>query len=66
MYYDNEADFLFHEVKDGIRFHGEEGALPTPPEGYYWQLDEGGLRMSIAPHCYRLWNNKLGYMPAAE
>jgi hypothetical protein len=39
--------------------------VPTPPEGYEWNLDNGGIRFQGAM-TYRLWHNKFGYMPMSE
>jgi|GEM_PF-3909017 len=39
--------------------------LPIPPEGYYWVLDNGGMRCSNSM-SYRLWHTKLGYMCYSE
>lgn len=42
---------------------------PTPPEGFYWYLDMGGLRMARSGFNFRLWFNdigKYGYEPKSE
>ena len=47
---------------------GEEdlvGKLPTPPTGYFWAADNGGLQLP-GWRSFRLWNRELGYMPHSE
>lgn len=39
--------------------------MPIAPDGYYWELDNGGLRMKNV-FSYRLWSMEFGYMPKSE
>lgn len=55
-----------NEVRRGIWFESDGfNPLPEPPEGYHWELDNGGLHIGNSI-TYRLWSNKIGYMPGSE
>jgi hypothetical protein len=41
------------------------GKLPTPPKGYFWSADDGGMLVTGWRH-FRLWHQELGYMPHSE
>ena len=46
-----------------------DGQLPTPPPGYHWEMDYGGLRHPGLHHesyPFRLWHRDLGYMLHSE
>lgn len=70
QYSEDEADFD-NEVRKGIWFRSDDvTTLPEPPEGYIWNRDNnslqlGGLQIGRKIR-YRLWHNKLGYMPGSE
>ena len=55
-----------NEVRKGIRLRINDGnTLPEPPEGYNWLVDNSGLIKSNKI-SYRLWSDRLGYMPGQE
>lgn len=56
------------EVKKGIWIRvDDKNTLPEPPEGYRWSIDNGGLKIDTDTKItYRLWNDRLGYMPGQE
>jgi hypothetical protein len=54
------------EVRKGIWFRADgKETLPSPPEGYRWLIDRGGLCIGKTIN-YRLWSERLGYMPGQE
>ena len=54
------------EVRKGIWLRVEnKNTLPEPPEGYRWLIDNSGLKKSNKI-SYRLWSDRLGYMPGQE
>ena len=54
-------------LEKGIHYRSTDSypLPPTPPIGYSWDLDNGGIRYTNMP-IYRLWNFKFGYMPMSE
>ena len=54
-----EQDYEQLDVRDVIRY----ASFPTAPEGYFWVRHQGGLQWRAV---YRLWNDKLGYVPSSE
>lgn len=66
-----EPDCLTEEDKAKADFNSKVAGLPKPPIEYYWSQNDGGLYISNRFgirlfHMFRLWNNKLGYMPGAK
>jgi len=57
------------KVREGVWFdlpsklESKKDYPPTPPLGYYWQIDHGEHLSSNIK--YRLWNDKLGYFPGS-
>jgi len=61
--YPKDKEGMLKVVAKGIWFDGDN--LPPAPEGFDWQLDNGGLRSSFG-NRYRLWHPDLGYMKGSE
>ena len=64
--YPKDESSFEREVRKGIWFRRDDNdTLPEPPEGYRWLIDNSGLHVSNKI-SYRLWSEKLGYMPGQE
>ena len=65
QYPEDEKSFE-NEVRKGIWLRADNKTIfPEAPDGYNWLIDKSGLNNSSKTN-YRLWSNKLGYMPGQE